>query len=95
MGYKAKRIGLIIIGIVVGFIVTIPIQMLATFPWGLYVGVLVWIIIIAIFLVVAFLLVKPSSGTEKSPLSILEERYAKGQITKDEFEKMKKDLENS
>jgi len=94
MGYKAKRIGLILIGIVVGFIVSIPIQMLAPFPWGLYVGLLVWVIIIAIFLVVAFVLVKPSNGIGKSPLSILKERYAKGEITKEEFEKMTKDLES-
>ena len=95
MGYKAKRIGLIIIGIVVGFIVIIPIQMLAPFPWGLYVSLIIWPIMIIIFVIIAFVVVKPPKGTGKSPLSILEERYAKGEITKDEFEQMKKDLENS
>jgi len=95
MGYKAKRIGLILIGIVVGFIVSIPIQMFVPFPMGLYVGSVVWIIIIAIFLVIAFVLVKPSNGIGKSPFAILEERYAKGEITKEEFDKMKEDLKNS
>ena len=94
MGYKAKRIGLIVTGIIVGFIVIIPIQMLLPFPSGLYVGSVVWAIVIAIFLVVAFVIVKSPNGTGKSPLAILKERYAKGEITKDEFEKMTKDLES-
>jgi putative membrane protein len=31
--------------------------------------------------------------TGETPLDILKKRYAKGEITRDEFEKMKKDLE--
>jgi len=34
-------------------------------------------------------------SNESSVIGILKERYAKGEITKEEFDKMKKDLENS
>ena len=95
MGYKAKRIGLIVIGIVVGLIVILPIQMILPFPYGLFYGLLVWIIVIAVFSVVAFVFVKSPNQKGKSPLAILKERYAKGEITDEEYEKMKKDLENS
>jgi len=34
-------------------------------------------------------------SNESSAIGILKERYAKGEISKEEFDKMKKDLENS
>ena len=66
--------------------------------WGMGFG---WIIGIVILVVVILLVInatrnqtgQTNSGS-KSPLDILKERYAKGEIDKDEFEQRKKDLED-
>ena len=61
---------------------------------GMFFGLIFWILII----VVAYLLVKrlmeqnKSSGEGKSALDHAKERYAKGEITKEEFEEIKKNL---
>jgi len=58
---------------------------------GMFFGLLFWIFII----VVAYLLIKrlmeqnKSHREEKSGMDIAKERYAKGEITKEEFEEMK------
>jgi len=63
---------------------------------GMFFGLLLWILII----VVAYLLIKwlveqnKTRGNEgKSALDIAKEKYAKGGITKEEFEEIKKSLE--
>jgi putative membrane protein len=62
---------------------------------GMFFGLLFWILII----VLAYLLIKwlveqnkGRSGEEKSALDIAKERYAKGEITEEEFEEIKKRL---
>jgi len=62
------------------------------------IGLIFLIIIIAIVLFVFFsfrnnISFFGSSGHE-TPLEILKRRYAKGEISKEEFEKIKKDIEN-
>lgn len=60
---------------------------------GLLFMIIFWIAIVflAIFLVKKFL--SSSSTTRETPLEILKKRYARGDITKEEFEQMKRDLE--
>jgi len=62
---------------------------------GIFFGLLFWILLI----VLAYLLIrwfveqnKTRRGEEKSALDIAKERYAKGEITEEEFEEMKKRL---
>lgn len=64
-----------------------------------YGGVFMWIIfLIVIGLLIYFFVqaqnTKGKTPTEnESPLDILKRRYAKGEIAREEYEKMKKDLE--
>lgn len=62
---------------------------------GMFFMLLFWILVI----VVAYLLIKKlleqnktHGGEEKSALDIAKERYAKGEITEEEFEEIKKRL---
>jgi putative membrane protein len=62
---------------------------------GMFFGLIFWILII----VLAYLLIKrlidqnkTQSVGEKSALDIAKERYAKGEITKEELEEIKKNL---
>ncbi len=63
--------------------------------WGMGWG---WIIGLLILIVVIFFIVRmvnqnnQQQGSAKTPLDILKERYAKGEIDKEEFEERKKDL---
>ena len=62
--------------------------------------ILFWALIIAgIFVLIRWLIFqtrrmsKYEGSAEKSPLEILKERYARGEIDKKEFEEIKKDLQ--
>ncbi len=58
-----------------------------------------WLLWIVIAIVVVYFLIGPGrknspyTGGQEAPLDILKKRYAKGEIDKDEFEKLKKDIE--
>jgi putative membrane protein len=67
--------------------------------YGSYGGMFMWLILILIAGVVvyfAFIQKKnngiQSGSPQESPLEILKRRYARGEISKDEFESIKKDL---
>jgi putative membrane protein len=60
-----------------------------------YGGMLMWIIFIVIFGVLIYFLMQSAKGRGRvgeTPLEILKKRYAKGEITKEEFDRMRKDV---
>lgn len=64
------------------------------FGYG-YGGMFMWLIFLIIIGLLIYFIVqnqKKMGPSSKSPLDILKERYAKGEITKEEFDKMKQDL---
>lgn len=58
-----------------------------------------WILIIAIILIAIGVIMRgrtnQSNSKQGSPLEILKERYAKGEISKEEFKERKNELKNS
>jgi putative membrane protein len=68
--------------------------------WFGFGGALMWVVYIALVALVIYLLVrsaksKPSeSSLTETPMDILKKRYAGGDITKKEFDKIKKDLQD-
>jgi len=74
-------------------------------PWGHmgyfgFGGWIMWILFLIVIGVAAYLIVQatrakgPEIPSKETPMEILKKRYAKGEITKEQFDKMKKDLES-
>lgn len=64
-------------------------------PFGM---LLFWVVVIVVLIaVVRWIMLTGRGGsatkTDESALGILKKRYAAGEITKDEFEQLKKDIE--
>jgi len=60
-----------------------------------YGGMFMWLVFLIIIGLLIYFLVhnrQTKDGHSKTPLEILKERYAKGEITKEEFDKIKQDL---
>ncbi|MDD5007456.1 MAG: SHOCT domain-containing protein [Syntrophorhabdaceae bacterium] len=67
------------------------------YGWGMGFGWIFMIIFWVLIILVVIYLVRLVTGTGKqqqgeTPIEILKKRYAKGEITKEEFEKMKGDI---
>jgi putative membrane protein len=64
-----------------------------------YGGVFMWLIFLIVLGVAIYFIVQALKGknviggTQDTPLDILKRRYAKGEVTKEEFDRMKKDLQ--
>jgi putative membrane protein len=71
-----------------------------SYGWGMGLGwiymVVLWALVItAVVYLVKFVERKSADVWHETPLEALKRRYAKGEITKEEFEGMKKDLRKS
>jgi putative membrane protein len=62
---------------------------------GMFMGILFLIVLgVAIYFIVRNVKLKNGTGqTQETPIDILKKRYAKGEITKEEFDRMKNELQ--
>lgn len=62
-------------------------------------SIALWVIILAVVVALVYFLVRTgrshgsATGAEGTPLEILRRRYAKGEITKDQFDEIRKNLD--
>ncbi len=62
-------------------------------------GMFMWIVFVVVIAVVAYFIIQnlrtKTTGTipQETPLDILKRRYAQGEITKEDYDKMKKDID--
>ena len=63
-------------------------------PMMHYGGGLMWLILVIVAAVAIYLIVQAQRGgsTRETPLDILKKRYAKGEITKEEYDRLRRDL---
>lgn len=68
--------------------------------YGGHGGMFMWLIVIVVIAVVVYLVYNRNigaggslGGLRESPLDILKKRYAKGEISREEFEQLKRDIE--
>lgn len=99
----------VVVAVLLGALVLLPVLMMTTWGWGMMgpgmwgggpMG-LIWLVVLAA-IVIALLQRKDfdlgrwtSGQAEKSPLDIVKERYARGEISRDEFAQLREDLEPS
>ena len=60
--------------------------------WGWIIGVIVLVVVIWVFIRAMNQTGKPDEPVKKSPLDILKDRYARGDISREEFEEKKRDI---
>jgi putative membrane protein len=61
--------------------------------WGPFMGLFFLILFgVIIYLVIRSTHNRDSAGVGETPLDIIKERYARGEITKDDYDRMKRDL---
>ena len=61
--------------------------------WGPFMGLFFLVLCgVVIYIVIRSMRNRDSAGVGETPLDIIKERYARGEITKDEYDRMKRDL---
>ena len=64
-----------------------------------YGGIIMWIPLVVVIVLIIYFVTQTSKGngekkSQETPLDILKKRYAKGEITREEYERMKHDIKD-